>query len=147
MLGSPVHEAAAKTRLPKNFFFFFKVHLFRIASVSTGLQKTGFTLSTRITPIVCWRLILSPTSSLQPGHPAWMCLQHVIPLCGPQQKRNRETEGSSAVPTERERCFKIWQCHLWEGSAEKRETVKGKKCVEIFFLLLKKQSLRYAEKK
>lgn len=37
------------------FFHFFKVHLFRIASValSTGLQRTGFTLSTRITPIVC----------------------------------------------------------------------------------------------
>lgn len=47
--GSPVQEAAAKTRLPKNFFFplfffFFKVHLFRIASaaLSAGLQKTGF---------------------------------------------------------------------------------------------------------
>lgn len=54
---SIVHEAADKTRLPKNFPLFPppKVHLFRIASaaLSAGLQKSGFTLSTRITAIVC----------------------------------------------------------------------------------------------
>lgn len=86
--GSPVHEAAAKTRPPKNFTLF-SLPSECIYSESPVLlflqvfQKAGFTLSTRITPIVCWRLILSPTSFLQPGHPAWMCLQHVIPLCGP----------------------------------------------------------------
>lgn len=86
--GSPVHEAAAKTRPPKNFTLFFPPSkcIYSESPVLLFLQvfqKAGFTLSTRITPIVCWRLILSPTSFLQPGHPAWMCLQHVIPLCGP----------------------------------------------------------------
>lgn len=103
------HEAADKTGLPKNLFSP-KVHFFRIASaaLSTGPQKSGFTLSTRITAIVCWRLILSPTSLLQPGHPAWMCLRHVIPLCGLQQWGSREAQQRCQTW---ERCFKIWQCH------------------------------------
>lgn len=139
MHGSPVHGAAAKTRPPKNVFFFhfFKVHLFRIASValSTGLQRTGFTLSTRITPIVCWRLILSPTSFLQPGHPAWMCHQHVIPLCGPQQNRNRETEGSKALPTKREMFQNMTVSSLGgECAAKKREArVEKEACEEKLY--------------
>lgn len=61
MHGSLVHEAAAKTRLPKKFtllffFLFFSEGIYSELPVLLFLQvfqKAGFTLSTRITAIVC----------------------------------------------------------------------------------------------
>ena len=87
---------------------------------SIGLQETGFTLSTRITPIACWGLILSPTSSLQQGHPVWTCLQHVIPLCGPH-KRETDRRREAQRCQRRERCFRIWHCHFSEREGEGKE--------------------------
>lgn len=57
MHGSLVHEAAAETRLPKNFtLLFFSECIYSELPVLLFLQvfqKAGFTLSTRITAIVC----------------------------------------------------------------------------------------------
>lgn len=49
----------------------------------------------------------------------------VLPTCHPsvwsltkeKQRGQREAQRCQL----RQRCFKIWQCHLWEGSADKRE--------------------------
>lgn len=119
---SLMHYDPTKTRLPKNFFS--KCIYSEMPAALLFLQvskKTGYTLSTHITAIVCWRLILSATSALQPGHPAWMCLWHVILLCGLQQKKCLETQGSTAMPMQRE-MSKI--CHLQNKAVDTWNCVK-----------------------
>lgn len=131
MHGSLVHEAAAETRLSKNFplLFFFKVHLFRIASAafSTGPPKGWFyTVYTHY----CHSLLTAdPVTHIFPAAGATQpgCASNMSSLCVVLNKRETERRREARRCQTRERDVSKYDSHLWDWSEEEKKGNKVKK--------------------